>query len=243
VRVINIGDGLSTELCGGTHLSNTAGAGAFNIIAEFSIASGVRRIEATTGNATLETLSSTQEHLSNIATILKATSTNDITAKLEQNMAQLREARSKLDSAASRETRDEAAQLLANAQEIGGLKVIATIIDDLEVDIDKLRKIEDSLRDLEPSIVAILAMAKDDKITIAAACGKRAIEKGVKAGDLIRKVTKICGGSGGGKPDFAMGGGKDKSKLPEALAAVEEIVKETLNPNLPESQAIRPMKG
>jgi alanyl-tRNA synthetase len=228
VRVINIGDGMSTELCGGTHLSNTAGAGAFNITAEFSIASGVRRIEATTGNATLETLAITQENLSNIAAMLKATSTQDITAKLEQNMMMLREARSKLDSAASKETRVEAARLLANAQEIGGLKIIATIIDDLEVDIDKLRKIEDSLRDLEPSIVAVLAIIKDEKITIAAACGKKAIEKGLKAGDLMREITKICGGSGGGKPDFAMGGGKDKSKLPKALAAVDGLVKARL---------------
>jgi alanyl-tRNA synthetase len=98
------------------------------------------------------------------------------------------------------------------------------VVEDTDVDIEKLKQIEDTLRDWEAGVVAVLAMVKDDKVTITAACGKAAIEKGIKAGELIREVAKLCGGSGGGKPDFAMGGGKDVAKLQEALAAVDGFV-------------------
>jgi len=108
------------------------------------------------------------------------------------------------------------------------LKVVTAIIEDADFNIDKLRQIEDTLRDWDAGVVAVLAAIKDDKLTIMAACGKIAIEKGVKAGELIREVTKICGGSGGGKPGFAMGGGKDVSKLKATLDAVDDFVKEKL---------------
>jgi len=224
VRVITMGD--SIELCGGTHLDNAAKAGTFSILSEFSVASGVRRIEAITGMATLALLNSSRARLSEISGILKATAPEEITGKLEQNMATLRELRSKLDSAISKESDGEARRILTGARNIGGLKVLTTIIDDADVDIDKLRHIEDTLRDWEVGIVAVLAAVKDEKITIMAACGKAAVEKGIKAGELIREVTKICGGSGGGKPEFAMGGGKDVGKLQEAFDAVDSFVKE-----------------
>ena len=228
VRVINIGDGFCAELCGGTHLTNTAKVGAFNITAEFSVASGVRRIEATTGKATLSTLTDAIELLNKLAAMTKATSNDDIVTKIEQSMTASRELRSKLDTAIGKEMRDKAVRMLADSCEIGGIKVIATIVEDKDVDIEKLRQIEDILRDLDLSCVAALAIVKDDKITIMVSCGKEAVAKGIKAGDLIREVTKICGGSGGGKPEFAMGGGKDSSKLQEALSSVEKIVEKKL---------------
>ena len=226
VRVIEMGT--SVELCGGTHLENTAKTGAFTILSEFSVASGVRRIEALTGNATLELLNSSRFYLSELSGILKANAPEEIAGKLEQNMTTMRELRSKLESAMSKESDGEARRIMSGARNIGDLKVITTIIDDADVDIEKLRHIEDTLRDWEVGIVAVLAAVKDDKITIMAACGKHAVEMGVKAGELIREVTKICGGSGGGKPDFAMGGGKDVSKLKETLDAVDSFVKEKL---------------
>ena len=226
VRVVTMGP--SVELCGGTHLDNTAKAGAFTILSEFSVASGVRRIEAITGNATLELLISSRSHLSELAGLLKANAPEEIAGKLEQNMAIMRELRSKLDSAISKESDGEARRILTGARDIGGLKVITSILDGADVDIDKLRHIEDTLRDWEVGIVAVLAAVKDEKITIMAACGKHAVEKGIKAGELIRDITKICGGSGGGKPEFAMGGGKDVSKLKDALEAVDTFVKEKL---------------
>ena len=226
VRVIKMGE--SIELCGGTHLDNTAKTGAFSILSEFSVASGVRRIEAITGNATLELLRSSRAQLSELSGILKANTPDEIAGKLEQNLATMRELRAKLDSAISKDSDGEAKRILTGARDIGGLKVITAIIDDANVDIDKLRQIEDTLRDWEVGVVAVLAAVKGDKITIMAACGKHAIEKGIKAGDLIRDITKICGGSGGGKSEFAMGGGKDANKLKETLDAVDTFVKEKL---------------
>jgi alanyl-tRNA synthetase len=223
VRVVRMGD-LSIELCGGTHLDNTAKAGAFAIAAEFSVASGVRRIEALTGNATLDALSAAREHLSVLSGMLKAGSPDELPGKLESHMASLRELRSKLDAAISKDASGEARRILTGARDVHGLKVITTIVEDVNVDVDKLRQIEDTLRDWDAGVVAVLAMVKDEKVTIMAACGKAAVEKGVKAGDLIREVSKICGGSGGGKPDFAMGGGKDPGMLREALAAVDGLV-------------------
>ena len=226
VRVVRMGD--SIELCGGTHLDSTGKVGAFTIVSEFSVASGVRRIEALTGNATLELLRSDRKYLSDIAGVLKANAPEEIAGKLEQNLAVMRELRLKLDAAMSKESDGDARRILTGARDIGGLKVITTIIDDPNVDIDKLRQIEDTLRDWEAGVVAVLAALKDGKITIMAGCGKGAIEKGIKAGDLIREITKLCDGSGGGKPEFAMGGGKDPSKLKDALDAVDEFVKSRL---------------
>jgi alanyl-tRNA synthetase len=229
VRVVNIGDGLYAELCGGTHLTNTAQVGAFNITAEFSVASGVRRIEATTGKATLSAFNDAQDLLGKIAATVKATNNDDIINKIEQNMSVFRELRNKLDAAIDKESRGEASRMLTGSREIGGIKVISTIIEDADVDVDKLRKIEDTMRELEHSFVAALATVKDEKITIMVACGPDAVSRGIKAGELIREITKICGGSGGGKPEFAMGGGKDASKLVEALSSVGDFVKTKLN--------------
>jgi len=224
VRVVRMGGDFSIELCGGTHLDNTAKAGAFSITAEFSVASGVRRVEATTGLATIESLTHARAHLAVLSGMLKAGAPDELEGKLEQNMTMMRELRSKLDAAMSREANGEAQRILTGARELGGLKVITAVIEDVDVDIDKLRQIEDTLRDWEAGVVAVLAAEKDGKITIMAACGKAAVEKGVKAGELIREICSICGGSGGGKPEFAMGGGKDTAKLRAALAAVDGFV-------------------
>ncbi|MCL2045659.1 MAG: alanine--tRNA ligase [Oscillospiraceae bacterium] len=224
VRVISMGGKYSIEFCGGTHLDNTAKAGTFAITSEFSVAAGTRRIEAMTGAATLDALTVAREQLSVLSSILKAGTADELAAKVEQNLSAFREVRSKLDAAIQRESRSDAARIMTAARSIGELRVISMLIEDVEVDTDKLRLIEDVLRDNESGIVAVLATVQDDKITIMATCGKKAVEKGVKAGDLIREVSKICGGSGGGRPEFAMGGGKDINKLKEALEAVEKLV-------------------
>ena len=222
VRVVEMGR--SIELCGGTHLDNTAKTGAFAVIAEFSVASGVRRIEAITGRATLDALADARENLSVLTGLLKAGSPEELAGKVEQNMQTLKELRRELDAVLSKDASGEAKNILSEAKDIGGLKVITKIMGE-NTDASKLRQIEDTLRDMEPCVVSVLAAAGGEKITIVATCGKVAIEKGIKAGDIIKEAAKICGGSGGGKPDFAMGGGKDSEKLPEALEAVENIVK------------------
>jgi len=226
VRVVTMG--ASIELCGGTHLDNTAKAGAFSITAEFSVASGVRRIEALTGFATLNALNDARGHLSELSAILKAGAPEELAGKLEQNIASLRELRQKIDAATTKEANDEARRLLAGAREIGGLKLITSVIEDGTVDIEKLRQMGDTLRDWDAGVVVVLSAVKEDKVTIMAACGKTALEKGVKADDLARDIAKRCGGSGGGKPDFALGGGKDAGQLCGALDAVDGYIREKL---------------
>jgi alanyl-tRNA synthetase len=161
--------------------------------------------------------------------MVKAGTPDEISEKFEQNITAFKDLRSKLDAAIIKETRGEAEKMLAGSQEIGGLKVIAAYLEDTDVDVDKLKQIEDNLRDWETRVVAVLAMSKGEKITIMAACGKEAITKGIKAGELIKELTAICGGSGGGKPEFAMGGaGNNPEKLREALMHVEKFIKEKL---------------
>jgi len=228
VRVVKMGG--SIELCGGTHLENTAKAGAFSIISEFSVAAGVRRIEALTGMATLESLSAARRQLGELSGMLKAGAPEELRGKIEQQALTMRELRSKLDAATAKQAIVEARQMLDCARDLKGLKVIATVIDDVDADAgaDKLRQISDMLREWETSVVALLAFIKDDKVTLMAACGKKAVEKGAKAGELVREAAKLCGGSGGGKADFAMGGGKDVSKLNQALeAAIEYVMNRT----------------
>jgi alanyl-tRNA synthetase len=225
VRVVSMGS-YSTELCGGTHLDNTAKAGAFSITSEFSVASGVRRIEATVGQATLDHLKQDDRLLFELAAVVKANNTNEIMQKLEQQSAELRELRRAVDVFSAKEANGEAARFLLGARTVGDLKVLTSALAD--ADADKLRQMGDFLRDKDDSIVAVLSSISDGKITFLAVCGVNAVNKGVRAGDLIKSITKIAGGSGGGKPDSAMGGGKDLSKLDDALAAVDDFVIEKL---------------
>jgi len=221
VRVVDMGQGFSVEFCGGTHLDNTAKVGVFHIDSEFSVASGVRRIEATTGKVTLETINHNQETLFKVAAALKAKPV-EVREKAQQQMDELKELRHKIEEFKAKEALGEAQNFLMSAKRVGGLKVITAIIP--EADGDRLRKMGDFMRDKEAAVVAVLATVKDEKITFLASCGKEAVSKGVKAGDIIKSVTAICGGKGGGKPDSAMGGGADVLKLDDALASVDDFV-------------------
>ena len=221
VRVVDMGEGYSVEFCGGTHLDNTAKVGVFHISSEFSVASGVRRIEATTGLASLEVMNRNQEMLFQAAAALKA-KPGELREKAVQNMEELKELRHVVEVFKAKEAVSEAGQFLMGAKEVGGLKVVTATLAD--ADSDRLRKMGDFLRDKSQSVVAVLSAVKDGKITFLAVCGKDAVQKGVKAGDLIKHVTAICGGKGGGKPDSAMGGGTDVLKLDDALATVDDFV-------------------
>ena len=139
---------------------------------------------------------------------------------------EMRSLRQTVEKYKAKETVGEADRVLFGAREVGGLKVITSVIPG--ADANKLRQMGDTLRDKEPSVVAVLASSNAEKITLLAVCGKEAVGKGVKAGELVKKVSGICGGSGGGKPDSAMGGGKDLLKLDDALAAVDDFVSEKL---------------
>ena len=224
VRVVNMG-GWSVELCGGTHLDNTAKAGAFHIISEGSVASGVRRIEACTGLETMKVLNRDLEELNKLSAMYR-TSPADLPQKLEQQASELREARRLVEQYKAKESAGGADELLKNGKDIGGLRVVTCSKENC--DANTLRKLGDVLRDKNAGVVAVVASVNGDKITFQCVCGKDAVAKGVKAGDIIRNITAIAGGKGGGKPDSAMGGGNDVSKLGEALAAVEKFVSEKI---------------
>ena len=219
VRVVSMGD-YSVELCGGTHLENTAMAGGFHISSEGSVASGVRRIEATTGLKTLERLHADIDTLVSVAALFKANPA-DVLSKVEQQAAELKEARRVIQQYKDKESAGGADTMLKAAKEIGGLHVLTAKV---EGDANALRKLGDALRDKDNAVVAVMAAVNGEKITFQCVCGKDAVAKGIRAGDIIKSITAIAGGKGGGKPDSAMGGGNDLSKLDAALAAVEAFV-------------------
>ncbi len=225
VRVVEMGD-FSMEFCGGTHLNNTAKVGPFRIKSESSIASGVRRIEATVGKLTLEDIEKNRKMLYHAAQMMK-TSPADLEARLEQQMNEMKELRQALDKFKAEASLGEARQFLMSAKTVNGLKIVTA--NKAGLDANALRQMGDFLRDKEPAVVAVLSSSNGEKVTFLAVCGKEAVAKGIKAGDLVKLVSGICGGKGGGKPDSAMGGGTDILKVDDALAAVDNFVSEKTN--------------
>ena len=223
VRVVNVGGGYSVEFCGGTHLDNSAKAGLFHIESEFSVASGVRRIEAVTGKRALEEMNRFQDMLFQAAAALKVKPI-DLKEKAGQMVAETRELRQTIEKLKAKEFVSEADQFLMSAKQVKGLRVFSMSRSGMSA--DDMRKMGDFLRDKDATVVALMASVNEEKITFLAVCGKEAVAKGVKAGDIIKTIAPICGGKGGGKPDSAMGGGSDLLKLDDALAALDDFVNE-----------------
>ena len=220
VRVVNMG-GYSIELCGGTHLDNTAKVGPFRIISEGSVASGVRRIEAITGKKLLNEMDKTNELVLETCALVKAKPA-DLQARLQAQLDEVKELKRTIEQYKAKEAAGEVDRFLFGAHNVSGLKVLTVIVP--SADAGKLRQMGDLLRDKDASVVAVLATVNGDKPTFLAVCGKDAVAKGVKAGELVKLVCTTCGGSGGGKPDSAMGGGKDVLKVDDALAMVDDFV-------------------
>ena len=224
VRVVEM-SGFSVEFCGGTHVDNTAKAGPFRIKSESSVASGVRRIEATCGKLSLKAMESSQGVLSRAAQFLK-TAPSGLLERMEQQANEMKQLRQALEKFKAEASLGEARQFLASAKTVKDLHVLATTRNG--VDTAELRTMGDFLRDKDPKAVAVIASINGEKITFLAVCGKEAVARGIKAGDLVRHVSAICGGKGGGKPDSAMGGGSDPLKVDDALASVDDFVSEKL---------------
>ena len=224
VRVVTMGD-FSMELCGGTHLDNTAKAGPFRIKSESSVASGVRRIEATTGKDTLEEMRRSRGMLVRAAQFFKS-APETLVERLEQQAAEMKTLRQALEKFKSEASMGEAKQILASAKTVGGLHIITGTRQG--VDAAALRVMGDFLRDKDPAVVGVLASIQGEKVTFLAVCGKDAVARGIKAGDLVKSVSAVCGGKGGGKPDSAMGGGTDLLKVDDALATVDDFVSSKL---------------
>ncbi|MBP3413302.1 MAG: alanine--tRNA ligase [Oscillospiraceae bacterium] len=220
VRVVKMGED-SLEFCGGTHCDNTAKVGPFRILSEASVASGVRRIEAYTGKTVLNQLENTNRTLIRTAEELKTTP-KELLNRAHGIMVEMKELKQDIDKMKDKIFCGDIDRCLFAAHEIGGLKVLTIMRNDIAP--NDLRKMGDFIRDREPKAVAVLATTQGEKITLLAVCGKDAIAAGMKAGMLIKEVSAACGGSGGGKPDSAMGGGKDLTKLDDALALVDDFV-------------------
>ena len=225
VRVVKMGD-FSAELCGGTHLANTAKVGSFRIVSEASVASGVRRIEAVTGLKTVALLQETSDLLSSISAMFKAVPA-DLPERLNAQAAEIRDLKKIIEQYKAKESSGNAGTYLEKAKTVGSLHVTTAKLTD--TDAAALRSLGDVLRDKDKAVVALLASVNGDKISYLCVCGPEAVAAGVKAGEVIRHVTAITNGKGGGKPDSAMGGGSDLTKLDESLAALEPFVASKLN--------------
>ena len=218
VRVVKIGS-TSTELCGGTHVSNTGNIGLFKVISESSVAAGVRRIEGTTGLGVLTLLSERDALIRDTAKELKSPNPNAIATKAAAVQNEIKELRRELDSANSQIANAKAEALLSGLKTVGKFKLLAAKV---EMRPDQARGLCDTLKDKHPDAVAVFAAVADGKLNFAVAAGADAVKAGAHAGNILREIAAICGGKGGGRPDSAMGGGRDIDKIPEALAKAEE---------------------
>jgi len=225
VRVVDAG-GWSVEFCGGTHVKNTAQIGCFKILSEASVAAGIRRIEATTGYGVLNLLDDRTAELANTAVALKANNMKDVAARAQAVTAELKEANKQLEIAKAKLASNQIDGLFQNAVEVDGVRIVTVYLNGTTP--DTLRSMMDKLRDKEPNAVGALIGTDGSKTTLAVGVGKNALARGLKAGALVKQIAAIAGGNGGGKPDFAMAGIRDTSKIDDALNAVEGIVKENL---------------
>ena len=222
VRVVEAGKDFSKEFCGGTHVSSTGKLGLFKIVSETSVAAGVRRIEAVTGFGVLETLGQANALLAQTATALKANNIPEMPDRARQLTEELKEKDRQIESLQSKLAASSIKGLFEQAVEVKNVKVITAMFSGTSS--DALRTMCDQVREAAPNMVAVFVAVQDGKATLAATIGVNAKAAGLNAGKLVKAVAQLTGGNGGGKPDFAMAGAKDLTKIDEALAAVPEIV-------------------
>ncbi|MBQ4338188.1 MAG: alanine--tRNA ligase [Clostridia bacterium] len=224
VRVVKAGE-FSTELCGGTHVNNTGKLGLFKIVSESSVAAGVRRIEAVTGYGVLDYIAKNNSLINNTAAAMKLANVSELDKKANALMADLKAKEKEIEQLRAELSQLKTGDLMSGAVDLGGVTLIATTIEgvnpgDLRSMCDKVKENADS--------VAVICSVNGASANFACACGKDAIAKGAHAGNIVREVSKLAGGSGGGRPDSAMAGTKDVSGVASAMAAVESIVKAML---------------
>ena len=222
VRVVEAGKDFSKEFCGGTHVSSTGKLGLFKIVSETSVAAGVRRIEAVTGFGVLKALNEANALLLGTAAALKSNSITEMPERARQLNEELKEKDRQIESLQSKLAASSIKGLFEQAVEVKSVKVITAMFSGTSS--DALRTMCDQVRESAPNMVAVFVAVQDGKATLAATIGANAKAAGLNAGKLVKAVAQLTGGNGGGKPDFAMAGAKDLTKLDEALAAVPGIV-------------------
>jgi alanyl-tRNA synthetase len=220
VRMVKMGD-FSTELCGGTHVDSTGNIGLFRILSESSVAAGVRRIEAVTGLGVLSLLDERERLISDTARELKAANPADLVKRAAQVEAELKEARRSLESAEAKLASAKLTSLISSAEAVGSLRLLTARLDWKP---DAVRSICDSLKADYPDMVAVFATVSDGRLNFLSACGSAAVAAGAHAGNILKTISAIAGGKGGGRPDSAMSGGKDLDKIDAALAAVKDLL-------------------
>ena len=222
VRVVKADD-FSVEFCGGTHVKNTGSIGLFKIVSESSVASGVRRIEAVTGNNVMKYIDKSNELIAETAKNLKLTNYHELASRAAALSAELKEKEREISSLEAEIAASKTADLMKDAKQIGGVRLVTADIG--EAGADALRSLCDKALESGDDIIAVFAGKNAEKGTASFACrvGKKAIECGAHAGNIVREVARVAGGAGGGKPDSAMAGAKDVSKIPEALKKASEI--------------------
>ncbi len=220
VRVVKIGSS-STELCGGTHVSNTGNIGLFKVISESSVAAGVRRIEGTTGLGVLALMAEKEGLIRDAAKELKSPNPAAIASKAASVQAEIKELKRELESANAQIANAKAEARLSGLKTVGKVKLLAAKV---EMRADQARALSDTVKEKYSDAVAVLAVVNDGKLNLIVAAGPDAVKAGAHAGNILREVATICGGKGGGRPDSAMGGGRDIDKIGEALKKAEEIL-------------------
>ncbi|SHE66849.1 alanine--tRNA ligase [Caloramator proteoclasticus] len=219
VRVVRVGN-FSMELCGGTHVSNTSTIGMFKIISEGGVAAGIRRIEAVTGRGAIDFINSVEATLNDVSKVLKTT-TKEVVRKAEGLINELKEKEREIETLKSKMANSVADEIVNSARDIKGVKVATAKVD---LDADGLRTLGDRLKEKLGTCVIVLGSSKEGKVVFVSMASKDAVQMGAHAGNIIREVAKIAGGGGGGRPDIAQAGGRDASKIDEALNKVFDIV-------------------
>ncbi len=225
VRVISVGE-FSMELCGGTHLTNSAIAGLFKITSESGVAAGIRRIEATTGIKAVDYYESKENALKQAASVLKVSLVEDSATKAASLVEEVRNLRKEVDKLKKQMASGSMEDIFKDPEEINGTKLIIANVPDC--DMNQLRALSDQAKDKFEDCVVFLASGKD-KVSLVAGATKIAVKKGIHIGNVIREVAKVTGGGGGGRPDMAQAGGKDPSKIDEALALAKKLIIEKLS--------------
>ena len=225
VRVVSMGD-YSIEFCGGTHLTNTAQCGLFKLVSESGVAAGVRRIEAVTGKGVLEYIDEQDRIITETASALKTNQVHVLDKKAVSVMDELKELNKKVEEFTSRIAAMRTKNMMAGIKHLEKVNLMTSQVDGLSV--NEMKTLADRAKEQMTNGVIVLAANTDDKITFVAMASKEAVSAGVHCGKIIKAVTEICGGKGGGKPDMAQGGGKDALKIDDALAKVDDIVTEMI---------------
>ncbi|MBR4024816.1 MAG: alanine--tRNA ligase [Firmicutes bacterium] len=220
VRVVNAGD-WSIELCGGTHVRNTGEIGCFKIISETGVAAGVRRIEAVTGTGVLEIANINEEVLNQVSEVFKC-NCKAVLSKARAHFDEFRTMKKELEEIKKQAMGSEVDEMVKNAKDIKGVKLITACFNDYNI--NDLRTLSDDIKKSYKNTAMVFATVAGEKVTFLTSLTDDLVEKGYHAGNMIKQIAKIAGGGGGGKADMAQAGGKDPSKVDDALAFAESLI-------------------